>query len=76
MKIYEDEWAFWDDIVGRYILKYASTDPNTDNIVEAAGYYADSAIIERRKRRRVKGAPAASVSAQVSSGVTAGISVG
>ena len=37
MKIYEDEWAFWDDIVGRYILKHAGTDPNTRNIIEGQG---------------------------------------
>ncbi|HJR32553.1 MAG TPA: hypothetical protein VJ889_27835 [Pseudomonas sp.] len=54
MTIYEDEWAFWDDIAGRYILKNANTDPNTGNIIEAAGFYADAMVVERRKRRRAK----------------------
>lgn len=56
MTIYEDEWAFWDDIAGKYILKNAGADLNTDIIIKAAGYYADSMILERRKRRRVKSA--------------------
>lgn len=60
MTIYEDEWGFWDDIAGRYILKHAGTDANTDNIVKAAGYYADSMVSERRKRKRIKNAPSVS----------------
>lgn len=54
MTVYEDEWAFWDDIAARYILKHAGTESNTANIVDAAGYYADAMIVERRKRKRVK----------------------
>lgn len=54
MTIYEDEWAFWDDISARYILKHANIDPNTANIIDAAGYYADAMVVERRKRKRVK----------------------
>ncbi len=26
MTVYEDEWEFWDDIAGKYILKHAETD--------------------------------------------------
>ncbi|CAI8942522.1 transposase [Pseudomonas sp. IT-P395] len=26
MTVYEDEWEFWDDIAGMYILKHAETD--------------------------------------------------
>jgi hypothetical protein len=26
MTVYEDVWAFWDDIAGMYILKHAETD--------------------------------------------------
>ncbi|OYQ10648.1 hypothetical protein B7L09_21060 [Pseudomonas mandelii] len=54
MTLYEDEWMFWDDIAGRYILKHASNDPNTANIIDAAAYYADSMVVARRKRKRVK----------------------
>lgn len=54
MTIYEDEWAFWDDIAGRYILKHAGTESNTANIIYAAAYYADSMVVARRKRKRVK----------------------
>lgn len=54
MIIYEDEWAVWDDIAGRYILKHATTEPNTGNIIEAAGFYADSMVLERRKRKRAR----------------------
>lgn len=54
MIIYEDEWAFWDDIAGKYIFKHAGIDLNTDIVLKAAGYYADSMVLERRKRKRVK----------------------
>lgn len=58
VKIYEDEWAFWDDIAGKYIFKHAGVDLNTDIVLKAAGYYADSMVLERRKRNRVKNDPA------------------
>ncbi|WP_166216338.1 hypothetical protein [Pseudomonas atagonensis] len=51
MTVYEDEWAFWDDIAGKYIFKHAGVDQNIDIIIEAAGVYADSMTIARRKRR-------------------------
>lgn len=54
MSIYEDEWAFWDDIAGKYILKHAAVDHNVDKVVGAAGVYADLMVLERRKRKRVK----------------------
>ncbi|MGL6245738.1 hypothetical protein [Pseudomonas sp.] len=54
MTIYEDEWAFWGDIVGRYILKHAAIDNNVDKVVDAAGVHADLMVLERRKRKRVR----------------------
>jgi len=51
MTVYEDEWAFWDDIAGKYIFKHADTDLNVANVIEAAGIYADLMVIARRKRR-------------------------
>jgi len=57
MTIYEDEWAFWDDIAGRYILKHSGADMNTDKVVKAASHYADVMVVERRKRKRVRNAP-------------------
>jgi hypothetical protein len=54
MTIYEDEWLFWDDIAARYILKWATTEPNTDDVIGAAAHYADSMVVERRKRKRLK----------------------
>lgn len=54
MIIYEDEWPFWDDIAGRYLLKHAATDHNLKHIIEGAGFYADSMVLERRKRKRAK----------------------
>ncbi|MHC8335962.1 hypothetical protein [Pseudomonas sp. LB3P25] len=54
MIIYEDEWAFWDDIAGKYILKHSAVDHNVDRIIDAAGVYADLMVLERRKRKRVK----------------------
>jgi hypothetical protein len=54
MTIYEDEFAFWDDIAARFILKHASNDPSSKDIVESAGFYADQMVIERRKRKREK----------------------
>ena len=62
MTLYEDEYAFWDDIVGRYLLKVASTDHNLTHIIEGAGFYADSMVLERRKRKRSK-LPVAEVAA-------------
>lgn len=61
MTIYEDEWAFWDDIAGKYIFKHAGVDLNTDIIIKGAGYYADSMVLERRKRKRVKSEQEAAV---------------
>ena len=54
MIVYEDEWAFWDDIAGKYILKHAAVDHNVDKVVDAAGVYADLMVLERRKRKRLK----------------------
>jgi hypothetical protein len=54
MNIYEDEWAFWDDIASKYIFKHAGTDHNVDHIIEAAGIYADLMVSARRKRKAVK----------------------
>jgi hypothetical protein len=54
MTIYEDEWAFWDDIVGRYILKHAAIDHNVDKVINAASVHADLMVLERRKRKRVR----------------------
>jgi hypothetical protein len=54
MIIYEDEWAFWDDIAGRYLLKHAASDHNSKHIIEGAGFYTDSMVLERRKRKRAK----------------------
>lgn len=54
MNIYEDEWAFWDDIAGKYILKHAAVDHNVDKVIDAAGAYADLMVLERRKRKRLK----------------------
>lgn len=51
MTVYEDEWLFWDDIAGRYILKHAETDHNVDRVIEAAATYADLMVIARRKRK-------------------------
>lgn len=61
MTIYEDEWAFWDDIAGKYIFKHAGVDLNTDIIIKGAGYYADSMVLERRKRKRMKSEQEAAV---------------
>lgn len=54
MTVYEDEWAFWDDIAGKYILKHAETDHNVSNVIEAASTYADRMVIARRKRKLAK----------------------
>lgn len=54
MIIYEDEWAFWDDIGGRYIQKHAGTDHNVNEVIEAAAVYADLMVIARRKRKAAK----------------------
>lgn len=54
MTVYEDEWAFWDDIAGKYILKHAETDHNVNNVIEAASTYADRMVIARRKRKPAK----------------------
>ncbi|WP_434595208.1 hypothetical protein J3Q09_03980 [Pseudomonas sp. R4-83] len=54
MTVYEDEWAFWDDIAGKYILKHAETDHNVNNVIEAASTYADRMVIARRKRKSAK----------------------
>ena len=54
MTVYEDEWAFWDDIAGRYIFKHAGSDHNVTHVIEAAAVYADLMVIERRKRKAAK----------------------
>ncbi|MBR7199608.1 hypothetical protein PspCFBP13508_21830 [Pseudomonas sp. CFBP13508] len=54
MTVYEDEWAFWDDIAGKYILKNAGTDHNAGLVIEAAANYADRMVIARRKRKSGK----------------------
>ncbi|GLH39943.1 hypothetical protein BK674_24010 [Pseudomonas moraviensis] len=54
MTVYEDEWAFWDDIAGKYILKHAETDHNVRHVVDAASTYADLMVIARRKRKSEK----------------------
>lgn len=51
--IYEDEWAFWDDIAGKYIFKHAGVDLNTDIVIKGARFYADAMVLERRRRKRV-----------------------
>lgn len=63
MTIYEDEWAFWDDIAGKYIFKHAGVDPNTDIVIKSAGVYADSMVLERRKRKRAGSVSALAASA-------------
>lgn len=52
--VYEDEWEFWDDIAGKYILKHAETDHNVNNVIEAASTYADRMVVARRKRKSAK----------------------
>lgn len=54
MNVYEDEWAFWDDIAGRYLLKHAGTHNNASFLIESAGVYADLMVLERRKRRALQ----------------------
>jgi len=54
MTVYEDEWGFWDDIAGKYILKHAETDHNVSHVIEAAANYADRMVIARRKRKSEK----------------------
>lgn len=54
MTVYEDEWPFWDDIAGKYILKHAETDHNVSRVIEAASIYADLMVIARRKRKSEK----------------------
>ncbi|VVM87384.1 hypothetical protein [Pseudomonas fluorescens] len=54
MTVYEDEWAFWDDIASKYIFKYAGADHNETHIIEAATVYADRMVIARRKRKSEK----------------------
>ncbi|WP_244295022.1 hypothetical protein [Pseudomonas helmanticensis] len=54
MTVYEDEWEFWDDIAGKYILKHAETDHNVSHVIEAASDYADRMVIARRKRKSEK----------------------
>ncbi|WP_260455544.1 hypothetical protein [Pseudomonas baetica] len=54
MTVYEDEWAFWDDIAGKYILKHAGVDHNVANVIEAASVYADLMVVARRKRKSEK----------------------
>jgi len=54
MTVYEDEWEFWDDIAGKYILKNAGTDHNAGLVIEAAANYADRMVIARRKRKSEK----------------------
>lgn len=71
MIVYEDEWAFWDDIAGRYLLKHAATDHNFKHIIEGAGFYADSMVLERRKRKRAK-LPVASLPDPAGTAATAG----
>ncbi|WP_332768436.1 hypothetical protein [Pseudomonas koreensis] len=61
MTVYEDEWEFWDDIAGKYILKHAETDHNLNNVIEAASTYADRMVIARRKRKSAK-VPAGDIS--------------
>jgi hypothetical protein len=36
------------------LLKHAATDHNLKHIIEGAGFYADSMVLERRKRKRAK----------------------
>ncbi|VEF13045.1 Uncharacterised protein [Pseudomonas fluorescens] len=54
MTLYEDEWAFWDDIVSKFMMKFASGDSNDERHVRKASECADLAVLERRKRKRVK----------------------
>lgn len=54
MNIYEDEWAFWDDIAGKYVFKHAGTNNNASYLVDAAATYADLMVVERRKRKVVQ----------------------
>ncbi|WP_339451539.1 hypothetical protein [Pseudomonas sp. EA_5y_Pfl2_R50] len=51
MTVYEDEWAFWDDIAGKYIFKHADTDHNVSHVIEAACVYADRMVVARRNRK-------------------------
>lgn len=51
MTVYEDEWAFWDDIAGRYIMKHAGADHNIGYVIDAASTYADRMVVARRKRK-------------------------
>ncbi|MBP5947085.1 MULTISPECIES: hypothetical protein [Pseudomonas] len=54
MTVYEDEWGFWDDIAGKYILKNAGMDHNAKYIVDAAATYSDMMVLARRKRKAAK----------------------
>lgn len=53
MTIYEDEYAYWDDISSKYLMKHASSDV-APFIIHNAGFYADQMVLERRKRKREK----------------------
>jgi hypothetical protein len=70
MTVYEDEWAFWDDIAGKYILKHADTDHNVSFVIEAASSYADRMVIARRKRKSAK-VPDGEVTRMLASATTA-----
>ncbi|CAI8958188.1 Terminase large subunit [Pseudomonas sp. IT-347P] len=54
MTVYEDEWGFWDDIAGKYILKNAGVDHNANHIVDAAATYSDLMVLARRKRKAAR----------------------
>ncbi|MBC8997397.1 hypothetical protein IAI51_12740 [Pseudomonas sp. N40(2020)] len=54
MTVYEDEWAFWDDIAAKYIFKHAGSDHNVSHVIKAAGVYADALVVERRRRKAAK----------------------
>jgi hypothetical protein len=54
MAVYEDEWAFLDDIASKYIFKYAGADHNETHIIEAATIHADRMVVARRKRKSEK----------------------
>jgi hypothetical protein len=73
MTVYEDEWAFWDDIAGKYILKHAGADHNVSHVIEAASTYADRMVIARRKRKseKVPGGEVPRMSASATAVVTA-----
>ncbi|MFI8225553.1 hypothetical protein [Pseudomonas sp. NPDC085632] len=75
MTVYEDEWGFWDDIAGKYILKHAETDHNISRVIEAASTYADRMVVARRKRKSEKvpdgEVPRMSATATAINGVTA-----